>query len=190
MEHKLDIESSATHQNDMEKLEASPFEILMKFGVSEEDVVADIGCGIGNFTIPLGKLINRNKIYALDNSEKMLDEVDKKATFSELNNIITIKTDRNDLKLGSSSITFALACNVIHEVEDKQAFLDEINRMLKNNGKLAILNHSIQCEEHQIKAKDLISIEVIKELLAMTGFEVQEVFNFDGTSYGILATKI
>lgn len=190
MEHKLNIESNVTHQNDLTKLEASPFEILMKFGVSEEDVVADIGCGRGNFTIPLGKIINRNKIYALDNSEKMLDEVDKRAIFSELNNIITIKTDHNNLKLESSSITFALACNVIHEVEDKQAFLEEINRMLKNNGKLALLNHSIQCEEHQIKAKDLISIEVIRELLVMTGFEVQEIFNFDGTSYGILATKI
>ncbi len=189
MEHNLNIQNGALFQSDSVKVEASPFEVLSSFGVSEDDVVADVGCGKGNFTIPLGKLISKNKIYALDVSEKMLDEVDKRAMFSELNNIITIKTDDDNLKLESSSINFALLCDVIQEVQDKQVFLSEVSRILKVNGKLAFFNHLAVCEEHQIKEKDLISVDVAKELLSEAGFKIDNIYNFNESAYGILAVK-
>ncbi|WP_164880441.1 class I SAM-dependent methyltransferase [Clostridium manihotivorum] len=190
MEHNLNIQNGALFHSDSIKIEASPFEVLSSFGVSEDDVVADIGCGKGNFTIPLGKLISKNKIYALDVSEKMLDEVDKRAMFSELNNIITIKTDDDNLKLESASINFALLCDVIQEVQDKKVFLAEVGRILKANGKLAFFNHSMECEEHQVKTRDLISIDSAKDLLAKAGFNIEKIYNFSQSTYGILAVKM
>jgi ubiquinone/menaquinone biosynthesis C-methylase UbiE len=53
-------------------------------GLDESDVVADIGCGVGYFSIPAVEIIkNSNKVYALDTSGEMLLEVEKRASIAD-----------------------------------------------------------------------------------------------------------
>ena len=80
MTHKFDVNNR--HKLDNEKRRASlpPHETLIRLGYKESIDLADIGCGIGYFTIPAAKIGgNSAKIFAVDVSQIMLQEVENRA---------------------------------------------------------------------------------------------------------------
>jgi ubiquinone/menaquinone biosynthesis C-methylase UbiE len=112
-----------------------PHDILRKLGIKSTDTVADIGCGIGYFSIPASEYLDGNPVYALDIQDEMLEEVKKRIGGK---NIVVIKNEPYDLKLADKSVDFALMVTVIHEIDDKQRLLKEISRILKPEGRLAV----------------------------------------------------
>jgi len=68
-------------------------EILKKTGIEEGQIVLDFGCGGGNYTIPVAKIIgNKGKVYAVDEDGYKLKDLQEKAKSANLHNIETIKT--------------------------------------------------------------------------------------------------
>jgi ubiquinone/menaquinone biosynthesis C-methylase UbiE len=68
-------------------------EILEKVGVKEGQIILDFGCGSGNYTIPAAKIIgNKGKIYAIDEDEYKLKDLQEKAKSANLHNIEIIRT--------------------------------------------------------------------------------------------------
>jgi ubiquinone/menaquinone biosynthesis C-methylase UbiE len=118
-----------------------PVKTLEMLGFTGGVDMADIGCGIGYFSIPAAEIAGpSSKIYALDISIEMLDEVEKRALETGLSNIHNIMVDEYDLKLSDQSVGFAILCNVLHEIEDKNRYLSEICRILQDGGSLQLLN--------------------------------------------------
>lgn len=102
--------------------------------------MADIGCGIGYFTIPAAKIVgNKGTVFALDISPQMLEEVKNKAAEENIQNIKTIRVNENDLKLQDETITYAFLSNILHEVENLEMFLKEIKRIVAPGGKIVII---------------------------------------------------
>lgn len=116
-----------------------PARTLKLLGLEGDELLADIGAGTGYYSIPLAKMMPHNKVYALDISEEMLRELQKKAERLGITNIVTIQTDEYNLKLPDETITFALAAYVLHEIEDKERFLIETRRILKRDGRFAVV---------------------------------------------------
>ena len=114
-----------------------PRETLTKLGLKSSDVFADIGCGIGYFTIPAAEIVGSQTVYALDTVSEMLAEVKQRAADAGLTNIVITQTGEYDLKLTDGLVSFALMVNVIHEIDDKLLFLSEIHRILKPGGTLS-----------------------------------------------------
>jgi ubiquinone/menaquinone biosynthesis C-methylase UbiE len=159
-------------------------------GLSSTDIVADIGCGIGYFTIPATEMINsENKVYALDTSEEMLAEVEKRASFANVTNIVTIKTSEYDLTLPGESITFALLVNILHEIEDKMKFIREVKRILRKEGKLAIIEWEKEDMEKGPSVDQRIGKDEVSSMLKGVGFEIGNSFKFAGIFYGLIAIK-
>ena len=52
----------------------------------------DLGCGYGTFTIPAARK-NKGTIYALDIEEEMIQAVQKKASESGLENVLSVRRD-------------------------------------------------------------------------------------------------
>lgn len=69
--------------------------------------MADIGCGIGYFTIPASKIVgNSGNIFAMDILPEMLQNVVAKINDNNISNIEIILTEENDLKLEDNKKIF------------------------------------------------------------------------------------
>jgi len=106
--------------------------------VKEGQSFLDYGCGTGWFTIPAARIVGmRGKVYALDCFLHQLKIVEERSRKEGLTNIETILSN-NRTGLPDESIDIVWMCDVFHEVEQRRAVLEELHRVLKREGVLAI----------------------------------------------------
>jgi ubiquinone/menaquinone biosynthesis C-methylase UbiE len=123
------------------KLFQNPKKILRPY-VNEGMTVADIGCAMGFFSLPLAKMVGSGgKVICVDIQEKMIRSLEKRADKAGLSGRIeTIICNDKSLGLGDfkGKIDFALASAVVHEVPSPAGFFTEIYMALKPAGKLLV----------------------------------------------------
>jgi len=107
--------------------------------VKAGDVVADIGCGMGYFSISLAHMVKPDgKVYAIDIQTQMLNKVKKRAIKAGVSeHIITQLSSQSNLVF-KEPVDFALAFWMIHETRDKTKFFKKIFKGLKNQGLLLV----------------------------------------------------
>ena len=172
MVHKFDIKNKHKLDNEMRRKILPPLEILVDMGLREGDIMADIGCGIGYFTFPASRVVGRlGKVFAMDISKEMLVEVDKKADENNISNILTVHTKENDLKIPAGTVTFALISNVLHEAEDNEKFINEVSRILTNDGRIGIIEWQKVEGEFGPPLEHRLSEEYVKNLLFGIGLK-------------------
>ncbi len=137
------------------------FETIKNIKNKSELVVADLGCGIGDFIPYLAKEFK--KVYALDFSEEMLNIAKEKNKNFE--NVIYEKADMRDMNNLENSFDLVFTINSVllpNPGDVKKAFYN-INKTLKKNGKLigifpnmeAIAHYSMLVYEREFeKTKD------------------------------------
>ncbi|AHF06596.1 class I SAM-dependent methyltransferase [Desulfitobacterium metallireducens] len=190
MSHKFDPAHKDKLKAEWRIKAIPPVQTLQRLGLVAEDSVADIGCGIGFFAIPAAKIVDSlNIIYALDTSVEMLAEVEKRMREEELSNVIPIKSEEYNFKLSSESVSFALLVTVLHEIENKERFLQEARRILKPAGRIAIIDWEKKPTEMGPPLNHRLSLEEVEELLMMTDFEVNQEHHFTEAFYGLVAVK-
>ena len=106
--------------------------------VKEGQSFLDYGCGTGSFTIPAARVVGETgKVYALDCFPRQLQIVEKSAKKEGLTNIEIILSD-NKTGLPDECIDVVWMCDVLHEIEQKRKVLEELHRVLKNEGTIII----------------------------------------------------
>lgn len=116
-----------------------PFKTLKVMCLKEDDIMIDVGCGTGYFTLPASEITGPSgRVIGVDISEEMLDEVRNKIN-GKGHNIDLMLSDNIVLPVKDSHGTFALLANVLHEADDMMAMLAETKRVLKPGGRLAII---------------------------------------------------
>lgn len=190
MTHKFDPKSKNKLDNEKRREILPPYEILQKLGLAPGMAVADIGCGIGYFSIPAAEITGSSSlVYAMDISEEMLEEVSRRAVAAGLTNLRNIQVEEYDLKLEDGGVDFAILSFVLHEVEDKEKYIAEIGRILKRGGKLAILEWEKKETESGPPASHRVSFEEAEKLLAESGFIQISKIDINSAHYGITAEK-
>lgn len=116
-----------------------PYKTLKYMCLKEDDVMIDIGCGTGYFTLPASRITGpAGRVIGVDISEEMLDELRRKIVGQALN-IELLLSDHLKIPVTDQLGTFALLSNVLHESGDMLTMLRETNRILKPGGRLAII---------------------------------------------------
>ena len=107
-------------------------EKILRGLVRKGQVVADLGCGSGLFSIPLAKMVgDEGRVIAVDIQEKMLEYVRRKAEKAGVSSRIKLhQSQRYQLGI-DEQVDFALAFYLAHEVPDLDAFFKEIVSLLK-----------------------------------------------------------
>ncbi|MFC2005360.1 class I SAM-dependent methyltransferase [Chloroflexota bacterium] len=106
--------------------------------VQEGQTFLDYGCGTGDFTIPAAKIVaTRGKVYALDYFPRQLEIVEEQSKKEGLTNIETILST-NQTGLPDESIDVIWMCDVLHEIKERRAVLEDSHRVLRREGILAI----------------------------------------------------
>jgi ubiquinone/menaquinone biosynthesis C-methylase UbiE len=123
--------------NPIRRLIQPPSELVDKLAINPDDVVVDFGCGPGYFTI---ELANRaKKVVAVDLSPEMLKKAQNKAAKAGLKNIQLLQSNGISIQLEDASVNLILLVTVYHEVGESEAVLNEFHRVLKSEGRLAIV---------------------------------------------------
>jgi len=190
MSHKFSAKNKNKLDNPERRKIMPPEVTLEKLHLQKGDIVADVGCGIGYFSIPAAVIVGEmGKVYAMDISDEMLSEVQERAKVNNVANIEIVKTLENSLLVADESITYAFICNVLHETENVSNFLEEVKRVLLWKGKLAIIewikqeSHIGPPMNHRIAEEELLNI------LNNMHFKVIEKIDISTEFYGIVVIK-
>ena len=114
-----------------------PLRVMAEIGIGPGMSVADVGAGIGYFTLKLSEKVGTTgKVYASDIDANALAFLDERRKQAGLDNIVIIRGREDDPLIPKASVDLVLIVNTIHLVEDKTAFLHNIRGSLKEDGKV------------------------------------------------------
>lgn len=118
---------------------------MNEFDLKEGSIVADFGCGSGYFPISIAKAVGEGgRVIAIDVLPSALELVEGRA---RNDNLHSIETRRANLEVpGSSglennSVDMVLLANILHQSYKKSDIIQEAVRVLKQGGKLAIIEY-------------------------------------------------
>ena len=188
MVHKFNPENKHKLDNPERRKLLPPEESLYRLGLAEGVVMADIGCGIGYFTLPAARIVGiQGKVYGLDIMAEMLEVVEGKARNNHLTNIELVQVKEDDFILADKTVQYALASLVAHEVEDPFAFFREVKRILQPGGRMAILEWVKQHSMTGPPVEHRLDSEAVAEGLRQCGFTNIEQFAFNAEMYAVIA---
>ena len=124
--HKFNIKNLEKLDNPKRRQSLPPEETLKKFDIDDKGTLLDIGCGIGYFTIPAAYILKQGKVIGLDIMSEMIDYAKDKAT--NIPNLEFSKSEEYSFPIQNASIDYVFISNVIHEIENKAKYFDEIRR--------------------------------------------------------------
>jgi ubiquinone/menaquinone biosynthesis C-methylase UbiE len=178
--------------NGEERLRISePFSILSHSKLKNGMNLIDLGCGTGYFTIPASHIVKNGLICAIDIQTEMLETLHKNLNKLSIKNIHVIRSELHNLPIKDESLDIALLINALHELHDRQSFLGEIYRILKDNGKISIVDWKKADMQEEIgpPLQERISIIQAQRVLENQYFKLIKRFSAGPHHYGLLFTK-
>ena len=179
--HKLD--------NAERRAEMPPEKTLLDAGLRPCDTFLDIGCGIGYFSLAAVNIVGpKGKVYATDISPIMLAELRSKIAAAGIFNIEVMQAGPDCEELRAGTATMALISNVLHEIDDKNAFLASVRKVLKPGGRLAVIEWQKKETPHGPPAADRVGADRIAAMLQNNGFAAPSAADL-GKEHAIYLTK-
>lgn len=103
---------------------------------------ADIGCGLGYFSLGLARLVGRGgRVYSLDLQERMLAAVKRRSCRAGLDGrIVTRQAQKDSLAAAdlAGQLDLVLTFWMMHEVPDQGRLLHQVRELLRDGGHLFI----------------------------------------------------
>jgi ubiquinone/menaquinone biosynthesis C-methylase UbiE len=125
-----------TFDNPIRKWLHDPEKVLGGY-VREGMTVADIGCGMGYFSVAMANMVGQQgKVLSIDVQQMMLDLLKKRAYRAGVRDRITTVFAAPDVIKLAAPVDFALAFWMIHEVKDIPRFFGQVATVLTPGGKL------------------------------------------------------
>ena len=149
---RIEIRCISFMHDTMYSLFMKPEKLLIPAGLQEGQVVLEVGCGPGFFTIPAAEIVGDNGfIYANDINQFAIKKVEKKIAKKNIKNVKPMLEDVTKTSLPNNSIDLAFFFGVIHSLS---GFLDkvliEMDKVIKEDGLIAI-------QKTRKKGKDIIN---------------------------------
>ncbi|MEM4281373.1 MAG: methyltransferase domain-containing protein [Candidatus Caldarchaeum sp.] len=118
----------------------NPYRILSGIGLSRGHVFLDVGCGTGFLSLPAASIVGADGVvYAVDVEEDYLQEVERRAERLGLRNIVTVKTQAENLDgVPEHSVDRAIFMLSLHHVADRNMAFLQVRRKLKEDGLMMV----------------------------------------------------
>ncbi len=138
-----------TFDNPFRRFLHDPEEILGSF-VGEGMTVADIGSGMGYFSIAMATMVSgTGKVFAVDVQQKMLAIMHKRAAKAGVaERIYPILGTYDDIKI-KGPLDFVLTFWMVHEVNDVPRFFSQVAAALKEGGKVLYVEPKLHVPDYR-----------------------------------------
>ncbi|MBZ9578044.1 class I SAM-dependent methyltransferase [Patescibacteria group bacterium] len=168
----------------------NPEEVLDQLELRLDMVAAEFGCGSGGFAIPLAKRLEEGLVYGLDIQRAPLSALKSRALLENITNIRTICSDLEKPKgstLTRSSVDLVFIPNVLFQIKDKNAIISEAERVLKNKGKLVVIDWAPKAPQGPEEGR--ISPKEVKKITEKIGFKLEKEFEAGKYHFGLIFEK-
>ncbi|CEH34309.1 Methyltransferase domain [Romboutsia lituseburensis] len=155
--HKFDVKK-LEKLNNPERLNMLDLnKIITELDLPTKSTLVDIGAGTGIFSEKLLNLIPDSSCYAFDISEEMIE-------WMKLNRINNLESrlnvglmDENKIPLKDDKADLAFMITLHHELENGGELLKDVNRILKDSGKVLICDWKEGKHHHFVKKECIIN---------------------------------
>lgn len=140
-----------TFDNPLRRWFQDPDRILAGL-VREGMTVADIGCGMGYFSVALARMVGSGgRVIAVDLQQMMLDLLKKRAyRLAVRDRIETVLAAHDDIRL-AGPVDFVLAFWMVHEVQDVPRFFGQVAAALKPGGRMLYVEPRIHVTQKRFE---------------------------------------
>jgi SAM-dependent methyltransferase len=153
--------------------------LIKVLNVQPGQIVCDLGCGNGFYSLQLARLVAPNGIVlAEDIQPEMLELLKKRADKEKIPNIHPILGDLADPNLPDGKCDLILLVDVYHELSNPEEMLAAIRKALSPTGRLALVEFRGEDPNVPIKPLHRMSKAQIMKELPPNGFRLSG--QFDG----------
>lgn len=171
-----------------------PYYILEEIGLGADMRIADFGCGAaGHFVIPAGKIIGKKgTIFAVDLLKTVLSAVKSRARFEGVENLEAVWSNLEiygATRIKEASLDFVLLANTIFQIKKNEEVFKEAIRLVKNNGKVAVVEWKLIASPLGPPAEKRLSKDFVRGLAKKYGLEEIKDFKAGPYHYGLVFKK-
>lgn len=166
----------------------NPSDVLKRLRLRKDMVAADFGSGSGGWAIPLARILEEGKVYAIDILEEPLSALRAKVKIEKLFNVEARKADvEKGVTLLSNSCDLVLMTNLLFECENKKQVLEEGKRVLKKGGKILVVDW---IKDNPLTSEiEWVDFDKVKEVAKDLGLGPEKEFEAGLYHQGLILTK-
>ncbi len=165
----------------------NPSRVLNELDLKESFVAADFGSGSGGWVIPLAKKLKMGKVYAVEILDEPLSAMKSRLKLENISNVEAVKSNiENSTRILSNSCDLVLMTNLLFEIEDKKNTLEEGKRVLKNGGKLVIVDWK---KDASMGPEERVSLDDVKKIAEEVDFKIEKELDAGLYHWGLLLVK-
>lgn len=141
-------------------------QLLAALEIQPGQVVCDMGCGNGYYTLKLAKLVGpRGRVLAVDIQPEMLELLSVQLRRAKIDHVGLILGTVVDPKLPDGEVDMALLVDVYHEFSHPEHMLRAIRKSLKPEGLLVLVEFRGEDPEVPIKPlHKMTKAQILKEV--------------------------
>lgn len=153
--------------------EEHPEAALDEIGIPSGATVADVGAGVGFYTLRLAKRVGATgKVYANDIQPEMLQILRKRMKEAGLVNIEPVLGTPEDPKLPKGALDLELLVDVYHEFSHPREMLRKLRESLKPDGRLAMLEFRGEDPDLPIRPEHKMTVKQVLAEVQPEGFRL------------------
>lgn len=119
-----------------------PLKTLNFMGLKDGDIVADIGCGNGWYSLQVAERIApHGAVFSVDVQQGMLDQLITRKDEAKIRNIYPILGEFEDPTLPPGKVDWILLVDAYHEFSNPQAMLAKMKESLAPGGRVMLLEY-------------------------------------------------
>jgi ubiquinone/menaquinone biosynthesis C-methylase UbiE len=170
-----------------------PEKVLAQADLKPGSVVADFGCGTGYFSLAVARAVgSEGVVYSLDILPQRLESVESQAKNFGLTNIITQRVNLEKIggsKLPDKSVDWVVIKDMLFQNQDKKIILDEAKRVLKDDGKVLLIEWSPEDSGIGPEKRLRLTEEAAVDLAQQEGMWVFKKIDAGNFHYGLVLMK-
>ena len=161
-----------------------PNRVLDEIGVESGQTIADVGCGIGYFSVRLAKKVGKSGIvYASDIDRGALAFLREKAERQNIGNLKIIHGKEDDPLLPGSAIDMVLIVNSIHLIDRPSEYLAALKSCLRPDGRVVIVQWDAEkmdseAPEWSAEDREKYTQQTTLRIIYDAGCEVERILDF------------
>lgn len=141
-----------------------PVETLGPFGLGPGMTALDLGCGTGTFSVEMARLVGQEgTVHAVDLQAEMIERAQARVEAAGLSNRVRFhQSGAYQIPLADDSVDVAVLIATLTEIPDRLLALNELRRVLKPGGRLAI--------SEEMPHPGYVPAPVVRKWLRVAGF--------------------
>jgi len=171
-----------------------PAAVIPYFELRPDMQVADFGCGIGAYSIPMSRSIMPNgRVYAIEVQKDLLATLKNAITENHLGNVELLWGDiesAGGTKIADRVVDLVLLSNVLFQTSDKgYKTALEAKRVLKSGGRVVIIDWTESFGNMGPHPDQVVTQEMARKTFETAGFQFVKDFPAGDNHYGIILSK-